>query len=59
MISTRTLHRIAGVMAFLALMALSLALYGGREAAAMDYLKIALFGGFLAHGIWARVWRQA
>lgn len=55
MISTRTLHRIAGVTAFLALVALSLALYGGRDAAATDYLKIALFGGFLAHAIWARL----
>lgn len=59
MISTRTLHRIAGVTAFLALMALSLALYGGREATAMDYLKMALFGLFLAHGIWDHVRGQA
>lgn len=59
MISTRTVHRIAGATAFLALMALALALYGGREATTMDYLKLTLFGAFLAHAIWDHVRGQA
>lgn len=49
-----TLSKLMSVFAALAFVTLSLALYGGRDAETLDFLKMGLFGSILGWSVWSR-----